>query len=97
MSNLARRQRERWYAHALVLSRENSRRAHIRTGEPSRFLRTLQTTGTKNSVAKVTRTSPPITARPRGAFRSPPSPRASDKADHAERIEKIKRSRVGSL
>src|SRR5206468_7382760 len=33
------------------------------------------TVGTKNSVAKVAKIRPPITARPRGAFCSPPSPR----------------------
>src|SRR6516225_9547009 len=32
------------------------------------------TQGTKNSVAKVANSSPPITARPSGAFCSPPSP-----------------------
>ena len=35
----------------------------------------LKTTGTKNRVAIVATTSPPITARPSGAFCSPPSPR----------------------
>src|SRR6202007_346540 len=35
----------------------------------------LNTVGTKNSVATVAKTSPPITARPSGAFCSPPSPR----------------------
>src|SRR4051794_11446791 len=35
----------------------------------------LYITGTKNSVVTVARLSPPITARPSGAFCSPPSPR----------------------
>src|SRR6267143_3112346 len=34
--------------------------------------------GTRNSVAKVAADSPPITARPSGAFCSPPSPSPSD-------------------
>src|SRR5262249_34414815 len=34
----------------------------------------LYITGTKNSVVTVARPSPPITARPNGAFCSPPSP-----------------------
>src|SRR2546426_662769 len=34
-----------------------------------------KTHGTKNSVANVAKIKPPITARPRGAFCSPPSPR----------------------
>ena len=42
-----------------------------------RRCRKLKTTGTKNSVATVATTSPPITARPRGAFCSPPSPSPS--------------------
>ena len=33
------------------------------------------TTGTKNSVANVAKSKPPMTARPSGAFCSPPSPR----------------------
>ena len=37
-----------------------------------------KTTGTKNSVATVANKRPPITARPSGAFCSPPSPRPSD-------------------
>src|SRR5271166_626059 len=37
----------------------------------------LKTVGTKNSVATVATRSPPMTARPRGAFCSPPSPRAN--------------------
>src|ERR1700757_3063345 len=37
----------------------------------------LNTTGTKKRVAPVANTRPPITARPRGAFCSPPSPSAS--------------------
>ena len=37
----------------------------------------LNTTGTKNSVATVANIRPPITARPSGAFCSPPSPRPS--------------------
>src|SRR5262249_50797392 len=37
----------------------------------------LKTVGTKKSVATVANTRPPITARPRGAFCSPPSPRPS--------------------
>ena len=35
------------------------------------------TEGTKNSVATVANNSPPITARPNGAFCSPPSPKPS--------------------
>ncbi len=35
----------------------------------------LKTVGTKNSVDTVAKSNPPITARPRGAFCSPPSPR----------------------
>ena len=35
----------------------------------------LKTMGTKNNVATVAKTRPPITARPSGAFCSPPSPR----------------------
>src|SRR5712664_832885 len=42
-----------------------------------RLARTLNITGTKNSVEKVANTSPPITARPSGAFCSPPSPSPS--------------------
>src|SRR4029453_15317582 len=38
----------------------------------------LKTTGTKNNVATVAKIKPPITARPSGAFCSPPSPRPSD-------------------
>src|SRR5215472_368733 len=34
----------------------------------------LNTTGTKNKVATVAKINPPMTARPRGAFCSPPSP-----------------------
>ena len=37
----------------------------------------LNTTGTNISVAQVAKISPPITARPSGAFCSPPSPRPS--------------------
>src|SRR5882762_472286 len=37
----------------------------------------VKTVGTKNSVATVAKTSPPITARPSGAFCSPPSPMPS--------------------
>ena len=37
----------------------------------------LNTTGTKKSVATVASNNPPITARPSGAFCSPPSPRPS--------------------
>ena len=37
----------------------------------------LRTTGTKNRVDSVAKTRPPITALPRGAFCSPPSPRPS--------------------
>src|SRR5205807_1695014 len=37
----------------------------------------LNTVGTKKSVATVAKMSPPITARPSGAFCSPPSPRPS--------------------
>ena len=37
----------------------------------------LNTTGTKISVATVAKIRPPITARPSGAFCSPPSPRPS--------------------
>src|SRR6185312_9558405 len=40
--------------------------------------RMLYITGTKNSVVTVARKSPPTTARPSGAFCSPPSPRPSD-------------------
>jgi len=44
----------------------------------------LNTTGTKKSVETVAKIRPPITARPSGAFCSPPSPRpsASQHADH---------------
>jgi len=35
----------------------------------------FETHGTKNKVAKVAKIKPPMTARPRGAFCSPPSPR----------------------
>jgi MFS family permease len=35
----------------------------------------IKTVGTKNRVAAVAKINPPITARPRGAFCSPPSPR----------------------
>jgi predicted tellurium resistance membrane protein TerC len=35
----------------------------------------MNTAGTKNNVAVVANISPPITARPKGAFCSPPSPR----------------------
>src|ERR1700677_1265600 len=38
---------------------------------------TLNTVGTKNNVAAVAKIRPPITARPSGAFCSPPSPRPS--------------------
>src|ERR1700749_3300065 len=37
----------------------------------------LKTTGTNNSVATVAKIRPPTTARPSGAFCSPPSPRPS--------------------
>ena len=37
----------------------------------------LKTEGTKTSVATVANSRPPITARPSGAFCSPPSPRPS--------------------
>src|SRR3989454_993807 len=40
--------------------------------------RTLYTTGTKKSVANVATDRPPITARPSGAFCSPPSPSPND-------------------
>src|SRR5260370_23209700 len=40
-----------------------------------RLASTVNITGTKKSVEKVANTSPPITARPSGAFCSPPSPR----------------------
>ena len=36
-----------------------------------------KTTGTKTSVASVAQSRPPMTARPSGAFCSPPSPRPS--------------------
>ena len=43
------------------------------------FLRSrLKITGTKKRVAKVATPRPPMTARPSGAFCSPPSPSASD-------------------
>src|SRR5712664_347234 len=42
-----------------------------------RLASTLNITGTKKSVEKVANTSPPITARPSGAFCSPPSPSPS--------------------
>src|SRR5258708_3997732 len=35
----------------------------------------MKTVGTKNNVATVAKSNPPITARPSGAFCSPPSPR----------------------
>ena len=38
----------------------------------------LNTTGTKNKVDTVAKISPPITARPKGAFCSPPSPSPRD-------------------
>src|ERR1700730_3425001 len=37
----------------------------------------LNSTGTKNSVVMVAKMRPPITARPSGAFCSPPSPKPS--------------------
>ena len=45
---------------------------------------TLKTVGTKNSVATVANSSPPITARPSGAFCSPPSPEAERHRHHAD-------------
>ena len=44
----------------------------------------LNTAGTKTSVATVAHNSPPITARPSGAFCSPPSPRPERHRNHAD-------------
>jgi len=49
----------------------------LSAGRHSRLLspcRTLKTVGTKSNVDTVANISPPMTARPRGAFCSPPSP-----------------------
>ncbi len=43
-----------------------------------------KTAGTKTSVAMVAHSRPPITARPSGAFCSPPSPSPSDMGHHAD-------------
>ena len=40
--------------------------------------------GTKNNVLNVATSNPPITARPSGAFCSPPSPSASDIGKHTD-------------
>ena len=47
-------------------------------GGAERLRKRLYTTGTNSSVATVATTKPPITARPSGAFCSPPSPSPSD-------------------
>src|SRR6516225_2578968 len=39
------------------------------------LLTSIKTAGTKNRVAAVAKSKPPITARPNGAFCSPPSPK----------------------
>jgi hypothetical protein len=44
----------------------------------------LNTVGTKNSVATVATARPPMTARPSGAFCSPPSPSAKSHRHHAD-------------
>src|SRR5260370_37069097 len=47
--------------------------AAVCSGKTERFLTIMKTVGTKNRVPMVAQINPPITARPRGAFCSPPS------------------------
>src|SRR5262249_52981319 len=58
-------------------------RRHVHDGRTSGaaggvFLKVLYTMGTKNSVETVAKSRPPMTARPSGAFCSPPSPSPRD-------------------